>query len=194
MSILTTTSNRGDVAPTGIPTGSYVVDPDHTRVGFVARHAMVTKVRGSFNEFTGTGYFDGDDPAASHLELTIQAASIDTRQPDRDEHLRSSDFLAIDRYPTLDFRSTSIDRIDDGTYRVIGDLTLRGVTREVAVDFEFTGLVEDPDAGQRIGFEGTSVINRKDWGVNWNSSLDAGGLLVSDKITLEFDVSAVRQV
>ena len=175
-----------------IATGTYEIDPVHSRVGFVARHAMVTKVRGSFTDFAGWGFFHAHDPSRSHLELTIQAASIDTHNDDRDEHLRTNDFLDVMRYPTLEFASTGIEQLDDEIYRVTGDLTIKDVTKRITIDFEVNGSAVDPDGVERIGFEGTTVINRKDWGVNWNATLDAGGVLVSDKIALEFDVSAIR--
>jgi polyisoprenoid-binding protein YceI len=173
-------------------TGSYTIDPTHSRIGFVARHAMVTKVRGSFNEFVGRGYFDAENPAASTVELTIQANSIDTRNPDRDGHLRSNDFFDMETYPEIRFVSTAVERVDDTTYRVTGDLTIKDVTKSVAVDFEYTGAATDPFGNQRVGFEGSTTVNRKDWGVNWNAALEAGGVLVSEKVTLEFEVSAVR--
>src|SRR5579875_2254698 len=173
-------------------TGTYQLDPTHSRIGFVARHAMITKVRGSFDEFEGSGYFDAENPANSRLQLTIKAASIDTRNAQRDEHLRSNDFLAMDEYPEITFASTSVERLDDTHFRVTGDLTVRGVTKPVTVDFEFTGSAVDPFGNTRIGFEGSTTINRKDWGVNWNAALEAGGVLVSENVTLEFEVSAVR--
>jgi polyisoprenoid-binding protein YceI len=173
-------------------TGNYQLDPTHSRIGFVARHAMITKVRGSFNEFEGSGYFDAENPAQSRLQLTIKAASIDTRNAQRDEHLRSNDFLALDEYPEITFTSTSVEQDDEDHFRVSGDLTVRGVTKPVAVDFEFTGSAVDPFGNTRIGFEGATTINRKDWGVNWNAALEAGGVLVSEKVTLEFEVSAIR--
>jgi polyisoprenoid-binding protein YceI len=173
-------------------TGNYQLDPTHSRIGFVARHAMITKVRGSFNEFAGSGYFDAENPAQSRLQLTIKAASIDTRNAQRDEHLRSNDFLALDEYPEIMFTSTSVEQDDEDHFRVSGDLTVRGVTKPVAVDFEFTGSAVDPFGNTRIGFEGATTINRKDWGVNWNAALEAGGVLVSEKVTLEFEVSAIR--
>jgi polyisoprenoid-binding protein YceI len=179
------------VAPATI-TGSYTIDPTHSRIGFVARHAMVTKVRGSFNEFTGSGYFDAEDPSASKAELVIQAASIDTRNADRDGHLRSNDFFDMETYPEIRFATTSVERVDDANYRVTGDLTIKDVTKSVTVDFEYTGAATDPFGNQRVGFEGSTTVNRKDWGVNWNAALDAGGVLVSEKVTLEFEVSAVR--
>jgi polyisoprenoid-binding protein YceI len=173
-------------------TGNYTIDPAHSRIGFVARHAMVTKVRGSFNEFEGSGYFDAENPTNSHLTLTIQAASIDTRNADRDGHLRSNDFFDMENHPQITFTSTAVEVVESDHYRVTGDLTIKGVTKPVIVDFEFTGSAVDPFGNHRIGLEGTTIINRKDWGVNWNAPLEAGGVLVSEKVTLEFEVSAIR--
>jgi polyisoprenoid-binding protein YceI len=172
--------------------GNYTADPTHSRIGFFARHAMITKVRGSFNEFAGSGYLDADDPSKSHLELTIQANSIDTRNADRDGHLRSNDFFDMENYPTITYASTSVEMIDDSTYRVTGDLTIKDTTKPVTIDFEFTGAATDPFGNHRIGLEGSLQINRKDWGVNWNAALETGGVLVSEKVTLEFEVSAIK--
>jgi polyisoprenoid-binding protein YceI len=172
--------------------GTYKLDPAHTRIGFVARHAMVTKVRGSFNEFDGSGYFDAENPSNSKLALTIKAASVDTRNPDRDGHLRSGDFLDVESYPDITFVSTSAEQLDDSHFRITGDLTVKGVTRSVAADLELTGTAVDPFGNQRIGLEGRATVNRKDFGLTWNVALEAGGVLVSDKVTLEFEVSAIR--
>ena len=173
-------------------TGTYAIDPTHSRIGFVARHAMVTKVRGSFNEFEGSGYFDGEDPQKSHLALTIKAASVDTRNEDRDAHLRSNDFFDMENYPEISFVSTGVEKLDEATYRVTGDLSIKGVTKPVSVDFEYTGSAVDPYENHRVGFEGQTTVNRKDWGVNWNAALEAGGVLVGEKVTLEFEVSAIK--
>lgn len=173
-------------------TGTYNVDPTHTRIGFVARHAMVTKVRGSFNEFEGSGFFDAENPANSNLKIVIQAKSIDTRNADRDNHLRSNDFFDMDTYPQITFESSSVEKVGDQDYKVTGDLTVKDVTKAVTVDFELSGPVTDPWGNTRIGLEGKTVINRKDWGVNWNAALEAGGVLVSEKVTLEFEVGATR--
>jgi polyisoprenoid-binding protein YceI len=178
-------------APTST-TGTYTIDASHSRIGFVARHAMVTKVRGSFNEFEGTGYFDAENPAGSNLQLTIQAASIDTRNADRDGHLKGNDFFDMETYPEISFASTAVEQVDAENYRVTGDLTIKGVTKSVTVDFEYTGTAVDPYNNTRVGFEGKTTVNRKDWGVSWNAALDAGGVLVSEKVTLEFEVSAIR--
>lgn len=173
-------------------TGTYVIDKSHSQIGFAARHAMVAKVRGAFNEFSGTGFFDAENPANSSLKVNIQAASIDTRSADRDAHLKSNDFFAMDQFPEITFVSTEFDKTDADTYAITGDLTIKGVTKSVTVDFDFTGTAIDPFGNERIGFEGKTVINRKDWGVNWNAALEAGGVLVSEKITLEFEISAIR--
>ena len=174
-------------------TGTYTIDPSHSRLGFVARHAMVTKVRGSFNEFTGTFTID-DDVAGSRAEITIEAASVDTRNADRDQHLRSNDFFAMEEHPQIRFVSTSVEQAGDGDYRVTGDLTLRGVTKPVTIDLEYTGAALDPWGNTRVGFEGSTTVNRKDWGLVWNAALEGGGILVSEKVTLEFEISATRNV
>src|SRR3954469_6728347 len=174
-------------------TGSYTIDPAHTRIGFVARHAMVTKVRGSFNEFTGSAVLDGANPANSTATVTIQAASIDTRNAQRDEHLRSNDFLALETYPEITFVSTGVERTDDSEFALTGDLTIKGVTNSVTIPFTFEGAATDPFGNVRVGFEGSVAINRKDYGVTWNAALETGGVLVSEKIVLEFEVSAIKQ-
>jgi polyisoprenoid-binding protein YceI len=173
-------------------TGTWTLDPAHTRIGFVARHAMVTKVRGSFNEFEGTAVLDGANPANSHAEVTIKAASIDTRNAQRDEHLRSNDFLAMQEHPEITFTSTGARQVDDTTFELTGDLTIRGVTKSVTIPFTFEGAAKDPFGNLRAGFEGSVAINRKDWGVSWNAALEGGGVLVSDRVTLEFEISAIK--
>ena len=172
--------------------GTYVLDPAHTRIGFVARHAMVTKVRGQFNEFEGGAVVDGTDFGRSAVQLTIQAASIDTRNEQRDGHLRSNDFLAMEDHPQITFVSTAVEQTGPTGFEVTGDLTVKGVTNSVTLPFEFEGAATDPFGNQRVGFEGSVVINRKDYGVTWNAALETGGVLVSDKITLEFEVSAIK--
>jgi polyisoprenoid-binding protein YceI len=173
-------------------TGEYTIDTAHSRLGFVARHAMVTKVRGGFNDFEGSVFVDADDPSRSRARVVIQAASIDSRNPDRDAHLRSNDFLAMDEHPTITFESTAVTPVDDETFTVDGDLTVRGVTKPVTLDVEYLGTALDPWGNVRLGFEGSVTINRKDWGVSWNAALEAGGVLVSDKVTLELEIAAVK--
>jgi len=175
-----------------IPTASFDIDPAHSRIGFVARHAMVTKVRGSFHEFSGRGTFVADDPSASTLQVTIEAGSIETGNADRDGHLRGNDFFAMDEHPQITFASTAVTSTGDDNYDVTGDLTMKGVSKPLTIPFEVAGPVVDPMGNTRIGLEGRVVVNRKDWGVNWNAAMEAGGLLVSDNVTLEFDIAAVQ--
>ncbi len=174
-------------------TGTYVIDPAHSRFGFVARHAMVTKVRGSFHDFTGTLSLYETDPTSGSGELNIVATSIDTGNEQRDGHLRSNDFFDMETYPELTYRSTGIEALGDDRYKVTGDLTIKDVTKSVTLDVEYTGAAVDPYANVRIGLEGRTVVNRKDWGVNWNAPLEAGGVLVGEKIILEIDISAIKQ-
>jgi polyisoprenoid-binding protein YceI len=174
-------------------TGAYLIDPAHTRIGFMARHAMVTKVRGAFNDFTGAAHLDGENLNRSTVEVTIQARSIDTRNSGRDAHLRSNDFLQMDEFPEITFRSTEVTWTSDDAFEVTGDLTVKDVTRPVTVPFSFEGQATDPFGNVRIGFEGSTTINRKDFGVNWNAALETGGVLVGEKVALEFEISAIKQ-
>lgn len=172
--------------------GTWTIDPAHSRLGFVARHAMVTKVRGSFTDFSGTAVLDTEHPAASKADLTIEVASVNTGNEQRDGHLRTNDFFDAALHPQIHFNSTGFEAMDAANYRMTGDLTIKGVTKPVTIDFESTGTATDPYGNLRAGFEGRTVINRKDWGVSFNAPLEAGGVLVSDKVTLEFDISAIR--
>ncbi len=173
-------------------TGDYEVDVAHTRIGIRARHAMVTTVRGSFGDFTGTAHLDVADPAASSVSLRIRTASIDTGTADRDAHLRSADFLDVETYPEIVFVSTDVEQIEDDVYTVTGDLTIRDVTRPISVDFTLTGSAKDPFGNTRVGFEGALAIKRSDWGLTWNVALEAGGVVLSDGIDLELDISAIK--
>ncbi|HEX3223100.1 MAG TPA: YceI family protein [Nocardioides sp.] len=172
--------------------GSYALDPTHTRLGFSTRHAMVTTVRGAFKEFDGEAVVDTQNPAASKVTVNIKAASIDTGVADRDGHLRSADFFDVETYPEITFVSTDVSR-DGDDWTIAGDLTIKDVTRPVTIEFESTGSARDPFGNTRIGFEGRTTINRKDWGLTWNAALETGGLLVSDKIKLDFDISAIAK-
>ena len=173
--------------------GTYTLDPSHSRIGFVARHAMVTKVRGSFNEYTGEATVDGANPAASTLNVVVKTASVDTRSADRDGHLRSADFFNVETYPEITFAGTGFTVSGPDTVEVSGDLTIKDVTRPVTIPFSFEGAATDPFGNQRIGFEGKTVVQRSDYGLTWNAALETGGVLVSDKVTLEFEVSAIKQ-
>ena len=184
-------------ATTADLSGTYVLDPTHTRIGFVARHAMVTKVRGSFGEFDASAQLNFEDPTRSTASVTIQVASIDTGQKQRDEHLRTNDFFDVPSFPTWTFTSTSVEAKaggggGGGEFVLHGDLTIKGTTRPVSVDFEHTGTATDVYGNLRAGFEGRATINRKDFGVTWNAALEAGGVMVGEKIVLEFDVSAIK--
>ena len=173
-------------------TGDYTVDVAHTRIGIRARHAMVTTVRGAFGDFSGEARLRPADPASSTVTLRIRTASIDTGNADRDAHLRSPDFLDVDTYPEIVFASTGVEQLDDDRYAVTGDLTIKDVSRPVTVDFTLTGSALDPFGNLRVGFEGALAILRSDWGLTWNAALETGGWLVSDRIQIEFDVSAIR--
>jgi polyisoprenoid-binding protein YceI len=173
-------------------TGTYTIDPAHSRFGFVARHAMVTKVRGGFNDFEGTVHLDGDDPSKSDVSITLQVKSVDTRNEQRDGHLRTNDFFAADTYPTITFRSTAIEHDGGNDFQVTGDLTIKDVTKSVTIPLEFQGAAKDPFGNDRIGFEGTLPVVRSDYNISFNAALESGGVLVSDKVTLEFEISAIK--
>ncbi|PYI69762.1 polyisoprenoid-binding protein [Arthrobacter livingstonensis] len=173
--------------------GDYVFDVVHSRLGFVARHAMITKVHGSFKEFEGHLHIDAEEPTRSSGRLSIVTESIDTGTEQRDNHLRSNDFFDMPNYPQITFESTAIEHASGENYQVIGDLAIKGVSRAVTLDVQYTGSSIDPSGNTRIGFEAAVTINRKDWGLNWNAPLEAGGVLVSEKVTLEIDISAIRQ-
>ncbi|MEU8844259.1 YceI family protein [Streptomyces roseus] len=174
-------------------TGDYVLDSAHTRIGFVARHAMVTKVRGAFHQFEGTAHLDGKAPANSSGQIVIKTASIDTGVEQRDQHLRTNDFLDAPNFPDITFRTTKVEQKSDTDYRVTGDLTVKDTTKPVTIDFEYTGNAIDPYGNLRVGLEGTATISRKEFGVTWNAALEGGGVLVGDKVVLEFDISAIKQ-
>ncbi|WJV45961.1 YceI family protein [Streptomyces flavofungini] len=176
----------------GALTGEYTLDPAHTTIGFVARHAMVTNVKGSFKEFSGTLHLDGADPAASTASLDVAMDSIDTGNADRDGHLKSADFFKTDEFPQMTFRSTKAEALGGDDYRITGDLTILGTTRPLTIDLEFNGAAKDPFGNERVGFEGKAEILRSEWGLTWNAALETGGVLVSDKIKLNFDISAIK--
>ncbi len=191
MSAPSTTRSFGGLT---IPTaGTFVIDPAHTEVGFVARHLMVSKVRGSFTQVTGEVTI-AEDPLASSVSASILAASIDTGVADRDNHLRSGDFLDVEKYPELTFRSTRVVQPKDNDFRLVGELTIRDVTREVTLDVEFDGVAVSPWGQEVVAFTATTEIDREDWGITWNQALEAGGVLVSKKVKIEISAEATRQV
>ncbi|MFI7177325.1 YceI family protein [Streptomyces spororaveus] len=174
-------------------TGDYVIDPAHSSIGFTVRHAMVTNVRGSFAEHEGTLHLDGADPARSTASIDVKIASVDTGIADRDGHLRSGDFFDAETFPLMTFRSTEARQLGGDTYRITGELTIKDVTRPLSIDLEFNGSATDPYGNQRVGFEGSADILRSDWGLTWNAALETGGVVVSDKVKLTFDISAIKQ-
>jgi polyisoprenoid-binding protein YceI len=173
-------------------TGDYQLDIAHTRIGFTARHAMVTSVRGAFEEFEGTAHLEAGDPTKSTASLKINVASLNTGQEQRDAHLRGPDFFDVEKYPEILFESTGVEVVDEETFKLTGDLTIKDATKPVTIEFTYNGSAKDPFGNLRAGFEGKTTVNRKDWGLTWNAALETGGFLVSDKIKLEFDVSAIK--
>ena len=171
----------------GLTTGTWVIDPTHSEVGFVARHLMVTKVRGSFADVTGTVQV-ADEVAQSVADVTIQTASVTTGTADRDGHLRSADFFDVENFPQITFVSTSFDGDT-----LAGDLTIKGITKPVTLDVEFNGVATDPWGNDKAAFEATGELNRTDWGLIWNANLEKGGVLVSEKIKLVIDVQLAKQ-
>jgi polyisoprenoid-binding protein YceI len=175
-------------------TGTWDLDPAHTRLGFAVRHAMVATVRGNFAVFSGVLHLDQAEPGKSSAEVEVDASSITTNQPQRDDHLRSPDFLEVEKYPKITFRSTGAEAADDpGSYVLHGDLTVRDVTRPVRLELEFVGSSPDAYGNTRAGFEGRTTINRKDWGLTWNAAIEAGGVMVGERVKLELDVSAIKR-
>jgi polyisoprenoid-binding protein YceI len=173
-------------------TGDYTIDTTHSSLGFSVRHAMVTNVRGEFADYQGSLHLDGSNPAASTAELSIKVESISTGNEQRDGHLRNSDFFEVDNHPEITFRSTSTEQLDTETYRMTGDLTIKGVTRRVVLDLDYTGSATDPYGLQRVGFEGRTTVDRTDFGLTYNAALETGGVLIGEKVKLSFDISAVR--
>jgi polyisoprenoid-binding protein YceI len=172
--------------------GDYTLDVDKTRIEFIARHALITKVRGHFNEFSASAHLDFDDPTRSHAEITVQAASIDTHNAIRDSQLRANDFLDVPAHPLITYFSTSVEQVDDTHFDVTGDLAIKATTRPVTVRFELKRSAEEPDGTVRVGFKGSATVNRRDWKLEWAAPLEAGGVLVGDKVSLEVEVSAIK--
>lgn len=171
-----------------LPAGTFNIDPTHSRVGFSARHAMVAKVRGSFNEYSGSGTV-ADGAASLYIDMVV--SSIDTRNADRDAHLQSPDFFDAPSYPKITFASTSVKDAGAEKVTVEGNLTIKDVTKPISIEFEYTGTATDPYGNARFGFEGAAEINRKDFGLTWNVALETGGFLVSENVKLEFEISAI---
>ncbi|MFJ3214624.1 YceI family protein [Kitasatospora sp. NPDC086801] len=173
-------------------TGDWTIDTTHSEVAFSVRHAMVTNVKGRFTEYDGKLHLDGSAPGNSSADLVIKVASIDTNQAQRDEHLRTGDFFAADTYPEIRFRSTAAERLRGDTYRMSGELTIKDTTRPVVLDLEYTGSATDAYGAERVGFEGSAVLDRTAFGLTYNAALETGGVLIGEKVKLSFDISAVK--
>ncbi|MHB8512571.1 MAG: YceI family protein [Actinomycetota bacterium] len=173
-------------------TGTWKLDLGHSSVSVIARHLMVSKVRGLFRDFEGTITVD-EVPANSKVDVSIKAASIDTGIEQRDQHLRSADFLDVENYPAITFRGAGVEQTSGSTFKLHGDLTIRGVTQPVVLDVEYNGVQDDPWGGKRAGFSATTEINRDDWGVSWNQVIETGGVVVGKKLKVELEIEAVRQ-
>jgi polyisoprenoid-binding protein YceI len=173
-------------------TNNWNLDTVHSGLNFTVRHMVVSKVRGRFAKFSGSVALDERDLTRSVVEATIEAASIDTGTGQRDDHLRSADFFDVERFPHIQFRSTRIEPLGGDRYRLNGDLTIRGVTRPIALDAEYGGRGKDPWGNERVGFTARGALERKDFGLNWNQTLETGGVLVSDRVEIELEVQAVR--
>jgi len=169
------------------------IDPTHSQATFSVRHMMITTVRGQFKVISGHLHIDEEHPENSWVDAQIDAASIDTRDEKRDAHLRSADFFDAEKYPTLSFKSTKVERVGGDEYKVTGDLTMHGVTKQVVFDAEYAGQSKDLYGFQRAGLSAKAKINRKDWGLNWNVGLETGGVLVSDEVKIEIDLAAVSK-
>jgi polyisoprenoid-binding protein YceI len=177
---------------TAVPTGTYSVDPAHSRVEFAVKHLGIATVRGHFGSFAGTLEL-ADDPSSAKAYGSVEAASVDTHESQRDEHLRSPDFFDAPRFPQITFVSTEIRRVDEDTFEVLGELTLHGVTREITLTAELQGTETDPWGNERVAFEVRGELSRSDYGMTFNQVLGSGNVLVSDKVRLVLELSAVRQ-
>jgi len=190
---MTAPVNTREFSGVTIPTpGKFDLDPAHTRVSFVAKHLMVSKVRGGFTKASGSIVI-AEDPLQSHVEVDIDASSIDTGVADRDGHLKSPDFLHVEQWPALSFKSTRVVAFSGGEFKLIGDLTIRDVTREVELDVEYEGHAKSPWGQEVIGFSATTEIDREAFGITWNQALETGGVLVGKKVKIEIGAEGVRQ-
>jgi polyisoprenoid-binding protein YceI len=193
MSITETTPVTRTVDGTEVPAaGAYALDPAHSHVGMSVRHMMVSRTKGRFADVSGTVHI-AEEPLESFVEVEIQAASIDTRDETRDGHLRSPDFFDVEEHPTIGYRSTKVTPAGRGRWTVDGDLTVRGVTRPVALDVAFEGGAKDPWGGDRIGFTARGELDREAFGLTWNQALETGGVLVGKQVRIEVEAEAVRQ-
>lgn len=177
---------------TAIPTGTWAVDPAHSKVGFAVKHMGIATVRGEFTEFEGVLEI-ADDLSSAKARGTVKAASIDTSEPQRDAHLRSADFFDAETHPELTFESTSIEAVDEDTFKITGNLTLHGVTNELVLTAEVAGTDIDPSGNEKVGLEVTGQLSRGDYDMKFNQALGSGNMLVADKVKLTLDISAIKQ-
>jgi polyisoprenoid-binding protein YceI len=187
---MTTTTER---AISQRATTTWQVDPAHTTVGFSAKHLMITTVRGRFADVRGSIQLDESDITRSAVDVEIATASIDTRAEQRDTHLRSADFFEVEKFPKITFRGRRIEKVGDDRYRLVGDLTIRDVTREVVMDVTDEGRGRDPWGGERASFSASTTIDRRDFGLTWNQALETGGVLVGNEIKISIDAQAVKK-
>lgn len=171
---------------------SWKIDGSHTRAGFSVRHMMIANVHGQFETVTGMVDFNEADPARSSVDVQIDVASLNTRDEKRDAHLRSADFFDVEQHPTLTFKSRRVEKLGDNHGRIIGDLTIKGITKEVALDVEYLGQAKAPWGSTSAGFTARAKVNRKDWGLNWNVALEAGGVLVGDTVNIDIEAEIVK--
>jgi len=171
---------------------AWQIDSAHSEIQFSARHMMISNVRGRFERFTGSVEFDEQDTTRSSVAIQIDAASVNTKEPKRDDHLRSADFLDAEQYPHLSFKSKRVEKLDDTRGRIVGDLTIRDVTNEVVLDVEYAGQAKSPWGTVSAGFSATTKIKRKDWGLVWNGTLESGGVLVGDQVNISIELEAVK--
>jgi polyisoprenoid-binding protein YceI len=172
---------------------TWQIDSSHSHINFTARHMMISKVRGSFENFNGTVNFDEQDPANTTVNVEVDLTSITTRDEQRDGHLKSPDFFDVENHPTMKFVSTRVEQIDENNGRLYGQLTIKGISKEVVLDVEYAGIAKSPWGTESAGFSATGSLNRKDWGLNWNQTLETGGVLVGDKINIEIELELVKQ-
>jgi polyisoprenoid-binding protein YceI len=188
-----TASTVREIDGRAVPTpGAYGLDTAHTSIEFVGRHLMITKVRGRFTDFSGEITI-GEEPEDSSVEVVIDAGSVESSEPRRDEHLRSADFFDVEHYPTISFRSTGVEEDRSGLWKVTGDLTVKEVTRPVVLEVEFDGAQTSPWGDLRVGFSAATELNREDWGLTWNQTLETGGVVVGKKVRIELNVEAIRK-
>ncbi|MAT97577.1 MAG: polyisoprenoid-binding protein [Anaerolineaceae bacterium] len=172
---------------------SWQIDSSHSHINFTARHMMISKVRGSFENFSGTVNFDEENPTNTTVNVEVDLTSINTRDEQRDGHLKSPDFFDVENYPTMKFVSTRVEQINENNGRLYGQLTIKDITKEVVLDVEYAGIAKSPWGTVSAGFSATGSLNRKEWGLNWNQALETGGVLVGDKINMEIELELVKQ-